>query len=99
MISSALLRRPSPSLHPTIVACFRDPCVTLGDVNDPPAQKLKPSDGREEGVCGCHDCDDVTVPETVCFHSKLEEEKKARKRKSIGDQVWSLKINFWEQRY
>lgn len=30
-----------PALNATIVTCFRDLCVTLGDVNDPPAQKPK----------------------------------------------------------
>lgn len=31
-------------------------------------------------MCGCHDCDDVTVPETLCFQPELEEEKKSQKK-------------------
>lgn len=52
---------PAPSaLNATIVTCFRDLCVTLSVVNDPPAQKAK---ALLVGGCGCFsDCDDVILP-------------------------------------
>lgn len=64
VFSKLVCNSPSPlapsALNATIVTCFRDLCVTLSDVNDPPAQKAK---ALLVGGCGCFsDCDDVILP-------------------------------------